>query len=91
MSLPLEEFQRLAGLSDSSLVWLLTKNKLPLKLDKEGIQVSTAEVEMNEILKAIATVKTNARALEKELLIEKLGKVIVSNLDAILGEAVISK
>ena len=83
----LEEFQRLAGLSDASLVWLLHEGGLPLRLDPDGLKVVAEEVTIEKLLSGIATAKSDARSSQRDSLVQRVGRIMVSHFGKILQEA----
>ena len=86
--LSLAEFQKLSGISDASLVWLLNNGKLscfaepgkPLEVEASGVAVAT-------IVEAIVQARTNAIPSPDVALEERISAVIAEEMESILAEA----
>lgn len=78
----LAEFQKVTGLSDRSLGWLLKRNRLSCHLDeKRGIMVDTDCVGQAEIVRAVASSCADTFGEEEELIIERLSGIVADNLE----------
>ena len=84
----LKEFQRVTGISDRALVWLLHHNSLPLSVSEKGITVQGDKLEIDRIIDAIVAKREGVRNNEKALLVERAASTICSKLDELLAEAI---
>lgn len=86
--LRISEFQRLSGLSDRALAWLVVNNRLPCQADpKQGIMVDVESVEIGTLVSAIAARKEELLKERHSFLAERFANIIGKSLEEILDEA----
>ena len=84
----LGDFQKLAGLSDRALSWLLTRNLLRCEVDPaRGILVDIDSVETADLLKSIAARRTRILDSGERLLMESLAAVATRHFEQIVERA----
>jgi|GEM_PF-3478697 len=89
LNLSLGEFQKLTGISDAALLWLLKNNKLRCQVDsKKGLIVCPENLELQNLVEAVARRKQKVLAKHEKLLIEKMARIIRENFEAITEEAI---
>ena len=84
----LEDFQNITGMPDSSLLYLLKKNKLKLEHNREnGILIDATDVRNDEII--LAVIKENVSTLKqhKDIIKERLSIIIGDQIELLLDEA----
>ncbi len=85
----LEEFQKLVGISDKALVWLLTHNMVQCQTSPErGLTVDLESVDTNALREAILTRRDEIVEQRKEIIVERLGNVVRDELTSIVNEAI---
>ena len=84
----LGDFQKLAGLSDRALSWLLTRNLVRCQIDPaQGILVDLDSVETTDLLKSIAARRTRILQTGERLLMESLAAVATRHFEQIVERA----
>ncbi len=83
----LSEFQRLSGLSDSALLWLLKSGKLSLKLDRGALSVDFTAKDMESLIESLKESETLIAPELKEQLAETAAVVLREELGVMLEEA----
>ena len=84
----LENFQKLAGLSDRALCWLLVRNRLRCENDAQhGLMVDLDSLETRELLKSISAEQSSALESGQRLLIERLAGVATKGFEEIVNQA----
>lgn len=85
----LSDFQKLAGLSDKALSWLLTRNLVACQTDAaRGILVDLDSVETGDLLKSIAARRSRVLREGDRLMMEKLAAVATRNFEDIIEQVV---
>lgn len=85
----LEEFQKLVGVSDKALVWLLTHNVVQCQASPEhGISVDLESVDTKALREAILARRDEIVDQRKEIIVERLGNVVRDELTSIVNEAI---
>ena len=85
----LEEFQKLSGLSDSSLVWLLTHNQLACSVSEEsGIMVDPESTSVKTLIRSLRDKKTEVLAGKERVIIERLARIVGEQLEEVAHEAI---
>lgn len=85
----LEEFQRLVGISDKALVWLLTNKLLHCKPSSDGgLTVDLEAVDTHALREAILARRDEIIDQRKEVIVERLGNVVRDELNSIVNEAI---
>ena len=80
----LKEFQKIAGLSDSSLVWLLVNKRLACCVDdNQQIMVRMDKVKTSDLLDSILKRQRESVALNESLILERFTSIIAENLEEI--------
>jgi len=86
--IPLAEFRRLSGLTDSAVVWLLEHNKVPLAYTPEGgLMVEAGSATVEELLAAIRREHGAAIAQHDAVFMEQIATVVNRHLSAIVDDA----
>ncbi|MFM1849037.1 MAG: hypothetical protein RL417_2511 [Pseudomonadota bacterium] len=86
--IPLAEFQRLSGLSDSAIVWLLIHNKIPLAYSPAtGISVDAGHPTTADLVAAITHQHEAGLEADAPLIRERMRTLINTHLESILESA----
>lgn len=87
----LAEFQDLLDLSDSAMVCLLRENKLKFSLSQDqGLMIDIEEVQINQLVQAIITLRAELLNQNSELIAEKMAALVGKNLERLIEEALAS-
>lgn len=87
-TISLKEFRSLTKISDSALLSLMESNSLPLEYDLEnGLRVNCENIEVKDLVSAIAKQQIEKDTQERQLLTEQASKIIRENLEQIFEEA----
>lgn len=82
MSMPLSEFQKLSGLSDSALVSLLRENRIRCHIDeKRGIMVEASERDGELLIGAMLESERRAFAENESIIVERLTGIVADELE----------
>ena len=85
---PLAEFQRLTGLSDAAIVWLLSHNKIPLAYDTEsGVRVDVAHASTRSMVEAMVQAHDELLVAEEPLLMGRITALINTHMESIIETA----
>ena len=85
----LSEFQKLTGLSDEALFWLLREEKLACSVDEHGsIYVNPEHVAIKKTLSEVLSIKREVMSEHVDILSEKCGKLIDRKIDELTSEAI---
>ncbi|MBN8550778.1 MAG: hypothetical protein J0M12_15800 [Deltaproteobacteria bacterium] len=85
----LEEFQKLVGISDKALVWLLTQNLLQCQTTADrGLCVDLESVDTENLRKAILARRDSVLEERKDIIVERLGNAVRDELQSIVDEAI---
>ena len=84
----LEDFQNITGMPDSSLLYLLKKNKLKLEHNREnGILIDATDVRNDEIIRAVIKENVSTLKQHKDIIKERLSIIIGDQIELLLDEA----
>lgn len=84
----LAEFQRLTGLSDSAVLWLLKHNKLPLAYTSElGLRVDSAHASTRTMVESMVREHDELLTADSSLLMARITALINTHLESILETA----
>ena len=85
----LAEFQHITGVSDSTLVKLLSAGPLDCRIDENrGILINIEAIGVSSLMKAMTARQADILARRKQVVAERLGKLIGDELEVILRDAV---
>jgi len=85
----LEEFQKLVGLSDKALIWLLTRNLVQCQIVAErGLCVDLESVDTKSLRESILARREAVLDRRNEIIVERLGNVVRDELESIVDEAI---
>ncbi len=84
----LAQFQDLLALSDKALMYLLRENRLKLSFDPaQGILVNIEDLDMKDLVEAIASLKRDLLRDNSELIAERLASIVGNKLERLVEEA----
>lgn len=86
----LEDFQKLTGISDSALLWLLKRQNLVCEIGQSGIlQIDIESAHVKSLIEALAQKQTEVLAADRDLLFERISGILLTRLDDIVARAVV--
>lgn len=86
--IPLAKFQELSGLSDRSVMWLLTHNRLPCSYTaQEGICVDISKIAIDELVLAVANFQSQRTPGARQLFREKIRTLVATHVTEALERA----
>lgn len=84
----LNEFQKLSGLSDSALLWLLRENRLMLLLHEGELRIDFRRQDMEAIIQALSSAGRMPEKLLQPEVVEAVSDVIREELASIVLAAI---
>jgi hypothetical protein len=87
--IPLKEFQRVSGLSDGALLWLLKENRLPIRAGADGgVQIEVDGIELPRLIAALSARQQEAWQNDRRLLLEKCASLIKNSFAEVIAETI---
>ena len=84
----LQDFQKLSGLSDKAMLWLLINGKLPISLDSNTITIDPSGLDMRSLIQSIAVRVQERFSSHQALIEERLESLIAEKLEDLVEEAI---
>lgn len=87
--LTLSDFQKLTGLSDAALLYLLKENKLACETNRDGaLLVDVSTVQIKELIQALTKRQSEALEVEREVIKERIARIASEELGSIIDRAI---
>jgi hypothetical protein len=83
----LREFQELAALSDSAMLWLLQQNRLELQLEENELRIKVGSLSSSALIESLTAARQNSLDRASSYLEEHIGTVISEELEKIVTQA----
>ncbi|RMG43704.1 MAG: hypothetical protein D6719_03200 [Candidatus Dadabacteria bacterium] len=85
----LSEFQRLTGISDRSLLWLLKNRRLICQVsDASEIMIDIESADVKKLIEAMKSTNHDFLKKRQRIITEKFARIIGEELDVIVDQAV---
>ena len=85
----LTEFQRITGLSDQALLWLLKDNQLECSIDEEnGLMIDIESTNTTELIKAVALKHEQVLERHKRIVSERFARIISEQMEEIARDVI---